>query len=160
MNDLDFPLYFHWALIVPKTTINSGAAFTGADLFRGYEKERGLDFGDTTLSAMDKFCHPINPDKYNVLAHNKYILGGNVDSSPGTAPNQFSSGIKSYKTITKWVPVRRYIRFDDEDAARPTQDSFYLIFWTNRFGAPPGTTSIAGSARVSTSVRVAFRDAK
>lgn len=150
------PIYFHWAVISPKGA--QGTTVPNSEFFRGWDAQRGHDFDDAALSALERFNNPINSDRYNVIWHSKMRLAG-VNDATGTTATGFASSLASYKTIKQWVPIRRQLRFESPSAQRPVEVGIYLIYWCDVFGAPAAPWGAdLDAVQVAMTARVSFRD--
>lgn len=120
-------LFFNYALVS-----NRGVGFQNPptnDWFRTYNgAARSTDFGDATLTALDRHCQPINTDQYYVHFHNRSIIKqGEIMSV---------SGPKEYAKVMVWekyIPVNRQIRFDSQEADA-SETKFYLVYWAGTQG--------------------------
>lgn len=121
------PTYFNMAVISPKTSTTVGLP----DFFRTAGAQRAVAFDSTANNAQFMYHAPINTDVYNIMWHYRTRLAGNKDSSPGSVVD-YSSGGTSYKTIEKWIPFKRQLRFDLTTSTVPQDGRVYLVFWGNK----------------------------
>lgn len=142
------PVQVNMALITPKKNGklynqlhanqdgNNHTEDTVEDFFRNPDGNKRSEDFKPTLSALQLHCLPINTDHINVLFHKKFTL------APKDEANGMSAeGSKSYKQLQFYVPMRRQIRFDDEDPsndvadldyAHMAQSEVYLVYWFSR----------------------------
>lgn len=108
-------LHFNWAVISPKNDLD---VLVNTNFFRSYEDRRAQNFGDTDLSVVDYKLRPINTDKYNVLAHQRFTLSA--------ADGQDGRGYM--RMIRKWIPLKRQLRFDTDTEER-SYDKIFFVTW-------------------------------
>lgn len=126
------PLFFNVAVITPKF----GEAISTVDFFRSFGSTRSTDFA-TTLSPLQFHCLPINTDRYAIAWHARYTIG---TANGGTSYS--NEHIPNYKTIMKYVPIKRQQRFDNTDvgaAERP----FFLVYWADFMGVLASSSAVA-----------------
>jgi len=137
-------MYHHWALISPKT---DAVGVSTNNFFRSDAPQttgRGRDF-DNTLDAHEFHCLPINPDKWNIIRHRKYTLGTITASSSIARTND------SWREIREWIPIKRQLRYDDDNVANTCSTPIFFVHWSARWNSPGGT---APTAVVNTSYRI------
>lgn len=124
-NVTDQPIYFNLALLSAKT--RSDLTSAGDDFFRSYSgTSRAQDFSDTTLTALDRHCLPINEDEHHIHFHDRIIITQNKNDSVGGKIKPQTT------TIERWVPIRRQIRFESSVATPETK--FTLFNWGGKVG--------------------------
>lgn len=133
-NKVETPLYVNIAIISPK----DGDSIIDADFFRPNNSDkRGLSFTDARING-SLFMHetPINPDKYTILMHHRFMLAGENDSGPPTATLtlSYASSGYSWKRYTKYVKVNRQIRFTENTSLTPESGNCFLVYWANPMG--------------------------
>lgn len=132
-NKLVYACYCNIAVVSPK----DNDSIIDNDFFRANgSDERAINFTDGRAeSAVFMHMAAINTDKYNVLMHHRFTLGGRQDGSGGSDPAFQSSGtLTSYRRYHKYLPVNRQIRFDNNTSIQPESGNCYLIWWFNRMG--------------------------
>jgi len=144
-NNSDQPLYVNVAVVSPKDQLT--ASIPTSDFFRSDASQRGINFDDAGLNALQKHCMAINTDLYNILWHKRFKLAGQYDSSPGPDPSHFSSGYPSYMTMEKFVPLKRQLTFDNT-ASQAADDTVWLVMWHNHqhdgTGITPASNLVVG----------------
>lgn len=150
-NNLETPLYFNICLVNLR---KQEGAFQD-DFFRSTSNERAVDFSNVNLNTLDRWCRPINVDKYNVLWRKRILLGPIRDTAAGYS----DAKSKSWMTLRKYIKINRQIRYDD-GAADSTTDNceLRLIYWYGVFGSTNVVTTAV--ATQSTRVLVYFREPK
>lgn len=150
-NKVDAPVYINMAVISAKTC-------PGVDLdtnfFRSAGVQRAVNYS-TTATDLERHVTGINTDRWIILMHRRIRLAGQVDSSPGTPGNQFSSGKTSYATISRYVKLGRQVRFDADTDTVP-QSKVYLVIWYGRLCG--NGTVVTGAVEHNLKVRCWFRD--
>lgn len=78
VNDLDFAVTFHWALLQPKSRGDIDVSEIKQEFFReteGPDRNRAfIDAKDGDTYEYFYSCNGINPDKFNILTHMKKVL--------------------------------------------------------------------------------------
>lgn len=143
-NDSDVPVYFHWAIVQPKTA----TTMSTADFFRnngdvGTSGNRGEDFA-TTLSSLKMDCLSINTDKYNIVRHKRHIVGVRNYNQPYNN----GGGPPSYLHISEWVKIGRQFRFEDTSTPKCTTP-LYFVYWMDRTDNAGGATATIGAGTFS-----------
>ena len=144
-NERTNPLYINIAVLASK-----GSGFTDNDFFRADGNERSVDFG-TSLSSIQFRCCPVNSDKYHILMHRRLLLNG---SSAITGVDYTRT---SYNLIEKWVPLKRQIRYEDNEGATPTED-IRLVWWADSMFQSAGAIAQVDAFRIQWKVVNYFRD--
>jgi len=103
--------------------------------FRGYGTTRATDFA-TGLDSHRYTDTPINTDNYTILWQTSCILGPDEDA---TGNNCFSRNINNFKTINKYVPLNRQLRYDGP-LSTDCADKIFLLCWYDAINAPAATT--------------------
>jgi len=133
-NNFEKPLYFNYAVVVPKFDQSSSTVST-IDFFRSHLNGRGRNF-DNTLNALEFHQQPINTDKYHVLMHKRMHIGANTRNAPSFT--EYESGVKSnYITFTRYLKVDRQIRFENND---PVNGRIQFVYWCDAFDGVNATT--------------------
>lgn len=108
------------------------------DFYRSVGTERATDFGNASLDFLERHCRPINSDKFVVLRHQRFQLAGTG------GVNNFHN---NYKTIQKWLPVKRQVHYDGDGGDTEENLKIYMLIWYTIQGAGAG-----GAGGVSTDV--------
>lgn len=137
-NNLDKPLYFNFAVVVPKYDQSNNFVPTN-DFFRNNQNGRGTDF-NTGLSSLEFHCMPINADKYIILYHKRCLLG------PDGGATFNSAGPPNFMVLSKWVKVNRQIRFEDND---PVNGRIQYCYWADNMEGAPADPSVVNAFTIS-----------
>lgn len=117
--------------------VNRTATIGPTDFFRGNGGQRGKNF-DTDMNSIDMYSRPLNKDIFAIVWRKKFILG-----------REGSTTRPSSRTVQKWLPIMKQIRYDDDDGSPTTpNEPFYLAYWLTPAGAPSGQA--AGTDKYST----------
>lgn len=131
------------------------------DFFRSYGDSRGTDFVASATGApnsLEYMNQPINTDLYTILWKSKCLIPNAIineteePASSGIFPFAFEGQYKkSYKTIQKYIPLKRQLRYDTDSATAPTDGHLFLTVWCDRLLEGPataGTNSVRFQCRV------------
>lgn len=137
-NNLDSPLYFNFAVVVPKYDQSQNFVPTN-DFFRNNQNGRGTDFS-TGLSSLEFHCLPINADIYTILYHKRCLLG------PDGGATFNSAGPPNFMVLSKWIGVNRQIRFENND---PVNGRIQYVFWADSMEKAPADPSVINAFTIS-----------
>lgn len=154
-NGLSIPLYANFAVIAPKGTSTKSSKIDEKNFFRWQGNKRAIDFSPTLLSSLEFHCLPINSDDYTVLKHKRYRLGPNQTSATFTA----QSG-NSFKNIDWYIPLKRQVRYDQDEGGKPTDGDVYMVYWFDGFNVPAGEAPSTSAVAISQRYVVYFREPK
>lgn len=138
-NIQDVPICVRMAIIHPRSELSNSLNVINTNFFRGYGTSRGENFiasnsGPISLTYMN---NPINPDEHTILWSYKCLLPNAViedTAVEGTYPDAFEGRFKkSYKTINKFIPLRRQIRYENSSLSTPSDGHLFLVVWVERF---------------------------
>lgn len=144
------PCHLNVAVLAPKDgtlTVNEN------DFFRGSGDRRARDF-DLTLTSQDFHCLNINTDKYTILRHKRYMLAA---EGPTTVFEDNTSN--SYVSLRWWIPVRRQLRYD-EDQSTPESGKMFFVYWYDNFQRNSGSAVQQGTGVAMTRIVNYFREPK
>ena len=143
------PLYFNYAVIVPKFDQSTATVPTG-DFFRSNANGRGLDFSNS-LSSLEFHYQPINTDLYHVLTHKRMKLGP-------LEPTLYTDGsTTNYATFQKYIKVNRQIRYENNN---PVNGRIIYVYWCDLLEADPSDTPTASAFTYNQYNVVYFSDPK
>lgn len=141
-------LYFNVALVSAKNQRTVGAT----DFFRCYTgAKRGMDFTDAALTPHERYCLPINADEHVVHWHHRKILVPGIANQDGP-----SKEVRPYE-ITKYVPIKRQIRFES-GVSGGAITLFRVVWWVGRVGATAALASEANALSVDHKFVTHFRE--
>jgi len=140
-NNTTVPLIWHYAVISPKGS-NTDVSNVGNKLFRASEgNQRFTSFG-TALSSIEFDCLPINSDRWVILTHKKFMLGGR--SNPGADQQTW------FRTIQDYVKVNRQLRYnDDATVGVQCETPILCVWWCDYFSTAGGTSIVPSALQVS-----------
>ena len=119
-------VYFNWAVVSSKKEpTGDGPANANNHFFRGVAGNRAEDF-DALQRSIDLKCRAINTDEWNVHMRKSFKING---ASVG--------GSSLSRTIEAWLPIKRQIRFNDEN--EPSA-KLYMCYWAAVDGANTSTS--------------------
>lgn len=140
----------------PNMRFATGEGIETTKFFRSSDGSRGEAFNNTRTSQ-EMHCSPINTDKFDVLSHKRFKLA-NLNN-----PN-LSQG-KGYKSIMKWIPIRRQLTYMDYNAttnpntnAAIRDDRIFLLIWCDSFTATTGTSPTPEALNLRAKVIKYFRE--
>lgn len=145
-----YPQNVRMALISPKF----GKTVDSDDFFRGYGDKRGNNFSATSLDSMSFHDRPINRDLYEVLYETKFLIA-EMDSDP--LDTWRSGDNKSYRSMLKYVPVNRQIRYDG-NLATDCVNPIFLVFWHDKLMTAAGTAVAPASTQTSYKAVLVWRE--
>ena len=145
-NERTNPIFVNIALLATKT-----GTYGTNDFFRGDGNERSVAFS-TGLSSIEFRCCPINTDKYHILMHRRLLLNG---SSAITGVDYQRS---IHQLVEKWLPLRRQIRWENENGATTSNEDMRLVWWGDSIMQPGGALAQADAFRINYKVTTYFRD--
>lgn len=140
------PLNLNIALVCVKGRQDEAST---SEFFRSSTDQRSMSF-NTSRSALEFKCSPINADRYTVLFHKRWTLGPN-DSTGSYVTNNNSN----YRLSEFYQPVKRQVRFEGPVV---TNGEVYLLHWCDypfRNGGDPAT---AGALTWSQRMIIYFRE--
>lgn len=121
-------VFWHMAIVHPKD--NSRPIVT--DLLRQYDSGRSKTL-DGTCSGVDGL-KGLNTDKYDVLWHSKWKVGGLIDTT--TQLRRVNAPMSTCEDVN-YIPVNRWISYADEDGLS-CNDKMFLIMWCISLNRVPG----------------------
>ena len=129
VNPRNEPILFHVAVLAPREYAGAGGSQDArTDFFRDVNGTRGLSFSDQLVS-MELHTRGINPDRYHIFDHKRYYFGpeaGGVGENGG-----YEAGVqKNWKYISKYVPIKRQIRYEDA-SAQSCVNKIFLFVWSD-----------------------------
>lgn len=128
---------FNMAIISPKSDLTSSAAVPVTDFFRNPDgNDRGIDFGDASLSTLDYYCTAINTDKYNIHMRKKFLVG----------PSGSTEGNKE-RLVEFYLPINRQIRYEP-GSANPVGKNMYFVWWFSASDGGAPANSVRYSYRI------------
>lgn len=130
-NELNVPLFVHYAWVSPKQGYVPAQADNypaTTQFFRSYDTNRAEDFG-VDLSSLEFRNNGINTDKFVVLKHHKFQLGG--AATTGTAYDD--GNMLSFRHHNFYIPIGRQLRFDSHAIGAPTDGPVYFLMWCDEF---------------------------
>lgn len=143
-NNNSTPMYMNIAVVSLKNT----TTIATPNFFRKYGSTRGVDFGDTSLGAIDYHRLPINTDIYNVLSHKRFVIRGyDLENAPQFSLN---SGGTNYGVHSEYININRQFRYVNATSTR-SQTPIYICMWVATFLDPPPVT--AGTVPLQFSLR-------
>lgn len=144
-------LYCNVAVISPKDQNGSSSTISLADFFRDQSgTERGQDFS-IGLSSTEMHCLPINTDKYSLLHHKRFSLGG---------AQQTGGMKKNVCTFDFYAKLNRQIRYQSDASTVPEGNNVYLVYWFSIQDEPGSTAATANAVNVSMHITQYFREPK
>lgn len=143
-NNNSVPMYMNVAVV----SLKNNTVVTTSNFFRKYGATRGVDFGDSSLGAIDLHRLPINADLYNVLSHKRFILRGY--DLENAAQFVLNSGGSNYGVHSEYININRQFRFVNATSSR-SQTPLFICMWVCNFLDPapvsPGTVGVTYSLR-------------
>lgn len=150
----ELPIYLNWALICPK----SQNLVTNANFFRGLTNERGTDFDDPALGALDYHCLGINIDEYTVLKHKRIKLGPKNQDAAGFV------GGRSYYSGCHYMKIKKFIKYKriglNEECVTPLFFVQWFDFFQNQSIDSGGPTYTSTGVKSNFRIKLYFRDPK
>lgn len=118
-----FPMYFHWAIVVPKKE----DGITATDFFRDpYGSSRGVVF-DSALTGIELDCNNINSDRFTIMCHKRYLLAP-------TTPTTFNeNGNLNYRKFHRYQKIGRQFRYDNTGDSIAENGRAYVVYWCAPF---------------------------
>lgn len=150
MNEATEPLIVHCAWVSPK----DGQEVTSADFFRGYHQERGTNFSDA-LSSLEFRTGKINPDKFAILKHKRFMIGG---APGGTSIDQ--GNLPSFMTYAVYLPIKRQLRYDSPATAPAIDGNIFMVYWCDKMHLAGGASGTTGALKIKHRHLVYFRESK
>lgn len=144
------PLYVNIAVVHSKKDNDTVGTVGTGDFFRSNGDARTQSFSDA-LSSLEFHCLPLNSDRFNVLTHKRMVLDPLTAGSGYTA----SDG-KSFTSVDLWVPVKRQIRYNGDEA----QSKIWLLYWFDEFDSPQTTLAAANAVKVAEHHVTYFKEPK
>lgn len=117
------PIKIHFAVVSPV----AAKTITSAGWFRDWTTSRDKDMS-TTLDEIS-YDDPINSDRYITHWRTSFTL------APKDSSVTHHTGRMSYTEFSKYIPVRRNIRFND-DSDEECESPVFLVWWAKRLQGP------------------------
>lgn len=117
------PMKLHFAVV---SSANS-KTITSAGWFRDYITSRDKDIS-TTLDEIS-YDDPINSDRYITHWRTSFMLGARNSSTI------HHTGYPSFMEFTKYIPIKRNIRFND-DTDEECETPVFLVWWAKTLAGP------------------------
>jgi len=117
------PLWFNYAIIQPIKGQQTLVSLDG--FFRESETSRDVNFS-AGLTGQAFSTLPISPDSFNILMHKRFFIpasGVDAGYSPGLMANT------NYRKKRFWVPFKRPVAFDDDDANSNPEKGIFVAYW-------------------------------
>lgn len=132
------PLTVNIAILSPK----GAKTMTTAGFFRDYTASRDIDFSNG-LNTNELHTLPVSTDKFSVLKHQRFIIGGIGNTA--NAPSN-----KSFNIGKIWCPLNRQIRYND-DTDDKGENRVFLVYWFDL------VTNVATAGPTFGAAQVSFR---
>ena len=129
-NRLKEPLFFNWAIVIPKAT----NAINAADILRGDDTERAQGI-DNNRTYMDLRCLPINSDRYRIVKHKRFTILPDSDKDI-TNPNEG----RDMRVVEEYIRTDRQLFFEGDISLPLT--NVWMIWWCDFYGSAPGGVQI------------------
>lgn len=128
------PLWFHYAIVTPKTEANADGFDTG-NFFRGYEVSRDFGMGSGAYGSVINTA-PINADRFHILFHKRWYIPKQESGLPDGIWNGGDYRSANYRIKEFYVPFKKPIAFDD-DALYPSgathhtkpETPIWAVYW-------------------------------
>jgi len=140
-------LFVNMAVLSPKT----GITIDEENFFRSNAQERGLNFEEPNLTAMDYHCRPINADKYNIITHKRFVL-----ASPN---NELNCGnLRASIRVMKYIKIKRQLRYQQLfEGPETCTTPIFFCWWCEQEGAPAESEQIP-SCKIDHRIIAYFRN--
>lgn len=141
------PLLFNMAVVYDKRSNDAAVVVNENDFFRGAGNDRGQAFSNT-LTSNEFHCLPLNKDRFTILWHKRFMIGGDSDTT------DIKNVTRNYRMFHKWLPLKKQIAFDDDNA----QSKIWLIYWGDRFLEPASAAAASDTFDIMEYHKVYFRE--
>lgn len=135
----------HIALLQPKFE----KTLEQTDFFRtggtAGSNSRGTDFS-LGLTGLEMASLRINPDKFNILFHNRITL----------KPTTNEHG-QSYRMENKYFPINRQLSYDDDNTPKCNSPIFF-VWWYDALASPTAQTILVDSLETTYTIHALFND--
>lgn len=105
------------------------------DFWRDNESDRAIAFDALGVDALRRYTGQINTDKYAVLWRTRFRINS---ANATTGVSQFPN-IPVSKVIVKYLPLKRQIRYQDQDTNEVPIDQVYLCWWCDQYAEESNT---------------------
>lgn len=147
----DFPISCTFAIVHKK---DNGPPIT-TEFFRAYGDDRSMDF-NTTRNFIELMQNPINTDLYEVLHRWNVTLNQREDN---TSTSVIGTKRASEKMMTKYIPFKRQLRYDNTAAADAEDGEVYLVYWCDQHFQPAVGPVVANQMSVQIRALAFWNDA-
>lgn len=145
------PVFFNIALVHDKRTSSTDTSISDLnDFFRAYTTNRAQSFSNV-LTSNEFRCLPLNSDRFTILKHHRRTIqpeAGNTDYEPRNGNN--------HGTMDMWVPLKRQIRFDGDNA----ESKVWLIYWCDQAMNASGTLPVNDTLELFHKTVTYFRETR
>ena len=136
------PLVLHIAICAPREFAGAGGqAAAEQNFFRDVNGTRGLNFS-TNMNSLEMNSRGINSDLYHIFSHKRYYFGPDASGTPQSEGYEAYTQ-KNWKYLSKWVPVKRQIRYEDGTAGSCVNKVFMFV-WSDLHNAESTQTPQTG----------------
>lgn len=130
-NILDVPVYFNWAVVIPKAQ----TVVDNTNFLRGNGVERDVALNNA-LSSLEMKCLPINTDLYTVVKRKSMVIYPDSDKPTGAGTESKGRDLRVWE---EYIKTNRKLYFNG-DISTPLQN-MYMVWWCDYYGSPLGSTS-------------------
>lgn len=131
-NQADVPIKIHFAVVSPV----GSKIITTSGWFRDYLTSRDKDL-TTTLDEIE-YDDPINSDKFITHWRTSFTLGPRNNPTVNTA---YHVGAPSFLEYSKYIPIKRNIRFND-DTDEECESPVFFVWWAKLMAGPGQGSSV------------------
>lgn len=151
-NRTNEPMHFNWAVVTPKVS----PGILSVDFFRQYDTARSETFS-SGMSSNELSCLPINPDRYIIHTHKRFLMG----PANGQVAPAWSTNKSNFMKITRYLPIKRQMAYDTPTAPSGVVNrGIFVVWWCDAFQTPVGQQPTVGAISVSRREIMTFKDPK
>lgn len=140
-NNNGYPIEMHYAVLQLKDNDGSTAISLSEVKDKFFREtasttKRAIDFVDASLDntwKMSMKCNPINPDKFNIITHQRRIMDSmtpNGGAAGSSNPRRSTREAKFYWKNHKWYPLDKKATFNESTSTIPNRPFLVVYWWT------------------------------
>lgn len=168
-NNNGYPIEMHYAVLQLKENADFsaiGIADIRDKFFRNTESTTGRasEFIEAALDntwKMSMKCNPINPDKFNIITHQRRLLDSMTPNGGAAGTSNPRRGVHEAKYHWKnhrWFPINKQVTFESSTNQVPQRPYVVVYWWTTVNRSDYNTVSIDQNVAHEHKDKVYFRN--
>ncbi len=146
------PLQWHIAIVIPRDPVAFSVGSKSDKFFRAHSgTTRETDFDDA-LTSVEFECLPINPAKFRILKHKRFMIRPKGDTA-------YNVDMPNYVSLKEWVSLgNKRFTYSDVPENVPMQPGVFLLHWHDVFDTSGGTAPRTNTCAIQERYVTYWRD--